>query len=170
MLKLTIDQILECVTAVTVLTSAEKAKLQAKLIDASLPCQYQDRQEQLMGDINIIGDGNAFAADQAFGNVNQWQSGAQVSMQNSGVQEALQLVEKLRQDIRLSDMLNRVEKATAEVPLKLVETELKKPQPDKSLVDQALSSLKKTLEGVKTLIGPVLEITAVIVKKVWGMP
>jgi hypothetical protein len=170
MLKLTVDQILECVTAVTALTPAEKAELQTKLLDASSPSQYRDRQEQSIGNINIAGDGIAFTATQAVGNVNHWQSGSQVSMQKIGAQEALSLVEKLRQDIRLSDMLNPVEKATAEVPLSLVEAELKKPQPDKSLVNQALSSLKKTLEGVKTLIGPVLEITAVIAKKVWGMP
>jgi hypothetical protein len=95
------------------------------------------------------------------------QNKSQATLQNFDAQEALKLVSKLKQDIAASNVLNPIEKKTLEIPIQTIEEELKKPKPDKSLVQQSIEALKKGLTGVAELAEPVLQL-APLVAKVWA--
>ena len=94
------------------------------------------------------------------------QSSDRTQVTNTDLQSALAAIAQLKQNIAASADLNPIEKATAEVPIKMLESELQKPQPDKSLVDQAISALKKGLDGVVSLAEPVTKV-ATLVAKAW---
>lgn len=170
MFKLTVEQVLESIAA---LTPDEKAELQIKLptvlslrTASSIP---QSGQSQSFGDIRMIGEDHAFAATQATGgDVNLPQRSTQASKQNTDLQEAISVLEQLKQGVSQSNALNQIEKVTVEVPIQVIEAELKKQEPEKSLVDQAIVSLKKGLEGVQTLAEPVMKVSALIAKA-WGV-
>lgn len=169
MFKLTVEQVLESIAA---MTSDEKAELQVKLptvlslgTASSIP---QSSQIQSFRDISMSGRGDAFAATQATGGVILSQRSTQASKQNTDLQEAISVLEQLKQDVNKSNTLNQIEKVTVEVPIQIIEAELKKQEPDKSLVDQAIVSLKKGLEGVQTLAEPVMRVAALIAKA-WGV-
>lgn len=91
-----------------------------------------------------------------------------VQVQNTDLQEALALLEKLNQDINNSNALNPLQKKREEVSIQIAEEELKKPKPDKSLVEQAIETLKKGLSGITELAGPVAEVSKLIAKA-WGI-
>jgi hypothetical protein len=74
-------------------------------------------------------------------------------------------LQKLKQDINQSNALNKLQKATIEGTIKVVEEEISKPNPDKSLIDQAVEALKSGLSLVN-LVEPVTKI-AELVAKVW---
>jgi hypothetical protein len=165
MFKLTVEQVLESIAA---LTSDEKAELQVKLptvlsleTASSIP---QSGQSQSFRDISMTGEGHDFSATQANRDVILPQRTTQASKQNTDLQEAISVLEQLKQDVNKSNTLNQIEKVTVEVPIQVIEAELKKQEPDKSLVDQAIVSLKKGLEGVQTLAEPVMKVAALIAK------
>lgn len=83
-------------------------------------------------------------------------------------QDLLQALEALHQEVLKSSQLNTIEKATAKVPIATAAAELRKAQPDKSLVDQSVAALKKGLVGVETLAEPVMRV-ATLVAKAWVM-
>ncbi|MHC5914837.1 MAG: hypothetical protein ACYTXE_28470 [Nostoc sp.] len=123
---------------------------------------------QNIGGINI-GSGNsdiAFTQQQADRGSSVNQSRTQATLQNADAQEALTFLSKLKQDITVSNALNPIEKKTLEVPLQTIEGELKKPKPDKSLVEQSIEALKKSLTGVAELAEPMLKL-APLIAKVW---
>ncbi|WP_413168063.1 hypothetical protein ACL6C3_15220 [Capilliphycus salinus ALCB114379] len=76
------------------------------------------------------------------------------------------LTPKRWREIAQTEALNPVEKASVEVPIKIIETELQKPQPNKTSIDQAVALLKKGLESVETLAEPVMKVAAILAK-VW---
>jgi len=134
--------------------------------EVASPVRADRYQSQSFGNITISGSGNAFAANQAGGNIDSSQTTNPSNLQNADLQTLLEALKQLKQDILATDALNPIEKATAEVPVNMLEAELKKPQPDKSLIDQAIASLKKGLAGVEALAEPVIRVAS-LVAKVW---
>ena len=77
----------------------------------------------------------------------------------------------LKQAIQSSPELNSVEKQTAVVPIEILAEELKhtveEPEctnPDTGLIDQAVTTLKKLLDGVQTLAEPVKNVSSLLAK------
>ena len=161
--KYSLEEVLDIIGT---LSPEEKSLLQARLSSmlTSSPTGGGSiqSQSQSLGDISISGGGNAFSNTQSGGNSNLTQSANQASVENADLQEALKLLEKLKHDISSNTYLNAVEKATVEVPIKVVEDELKKPEPNKDLIDQAISSLQKGLQGVVVLAEPVAKVAALV--------
>ncbi|MBE7385407.1 MAG: CHAT domain-containing protein [Leptolyngbya sp. SIO1E4] len=124
-------------------------------------------QSQSIGNITISGNSNAFTNVQSGGDVNLTRSQNQEQASNSDLEAALAAIANLKQNIAATEDLNPIEKATVEVPISMLETELQKPQPDKSLIDQAIAALQKSLNGVVTLAEPVAKV-ATLVAKAWG--
>ena len=121
-----------------------------------------------IGSVTGSGSGNRVVAiNQAGRDANIDQSITQASVENSDLQAALEAIAKLKQGISVSDVLNVVEKKQAEVTVEMLEEELQKPKPDKSIIDQTIDALKKGLAGVTTLAGPVMQV-ADQVAKAWG--
>ncbi|MFM6213377.1 CHAT domain-containing protein [Planktothrix sp.] len=122
---------------------------------------------QSFGDITISGNsGTYYQGFQAFNTVdsqvNLNQSYTQTVGEHSKIETALTELQKLKQEIAVTNALNSIQKKQAEFPVDLIETELKKPQPDKSLIDEAVEALKKGLEGVETLAEPVMKVAAIL--------
>ncbi len=125
------------------------------------------QQSQILGNITM-GSGNAFAAQQvADGNIDSTQNNIQAPVKNANLQEALEILQKLKQDVNRSDALNRLEKNNIEGNIKFVEEEITKPQPDKNLFNQAIEGLKKGLEII-SLVKPVMKV-ADLVSQIWGV-
>ncbi|NEO55094.1 MAG: hypothetical protein F6K54_19645 [Okeania sp. SIO3B5] len=122
-------------------------------------------QSQSFGNITVTGKGNNFNPRN---NVNIDQSRTEIIGQNSESElaSALAALIKLKQEIAATNSLNSIQKQQAEIPVKMIETELQKSQPNKSLIDEAVEALKKGLEGVEVLAGPVMKVAAILAK-VW---
>ncbi|NEP86440.1 MAG: CHAT domain-containing protein [Okeania sp. SIO2C2] len=126
-------------------------------------------QSQNFGNISIGGTNNPFnPTNTRSSNVNIDQSHTQTIGENSEskIDTALAELGKLKQEISATNALSLIQKKQAEIPVEILETELKKPQPDKGLIDEAVEALKKGLEGVEKLAGPVMKV-ATILAKVW---
>lgn len=123
-------------------------------------------QSQSVGNISVSGSNNPFAVTQAGRDVNLKQSNTQALVENSDLQTALEAIAKLKQDIAATDALNLVEKKQTELIATMLEEEIQKPKPDKSIIDQTIAALKKGLEGVITLAGLVTKV-AELVAKAW---
>lgn len=121
------------------------------------------------GNISISGNGANFAVSQAGGDVSLNQASTQTTGGSADLQTALAAIAQLKQAISTSPDLNPIEKATVEVPIKMLEAELQKPQPDKSMVDQAIAAVKKGLDGVITLAEPVAKVAALVAKAWIGL-
>ena len=134
------------------------------------PASPPVRQSQSIGNITISGNNNPFAATQAGRDVTINQSTDRTQATNTGLELALAAVTQLKQSITSSPDLNPIEKATVEVPVKMLESELQKPQPDKSLVEQAIAAIKKGLDGVVTLAEPVTKVATLVAKAWVGLP
>ncbi|MBN3906579.1 MAG: hypothetical protein HWQ35_08465 [Nostoc sp. NMS1] len=154
-------------------TAEEKSELQQSLSSVldtiGTAAKTVESHSQNIEGINI-GSGNsdiAFTQQQADRGSSVNQSRTQATLQNADAQEALTFLSKLKQDITASNALNLIEKKTLEIPLQTIEGELKKPQPDKSLVEQSIEALKKSLKGVAELAEPVLKL-APLIAKVWA--
>jgi hypothetical protein len=155
------------------LTNAEKLELQnllPNILDIigtaakAVESHSQSIDNITIGNSNSGIEFNQIQADRG-SSVNQ--NKTQATLQNFDAQKALKLVSKLKQDIAANNVLNRIEKETLEVPIRTIEEELNKPQPDKSLVEQSMEALKKGLTGVAGLAEPVLQL-APLVAKVWA--
>ncbi len=124
-------------------------------------------QSQSMGNITISGGSNPFNAVQAGENVTIDQSQTQTSTTHADWQVALKALDQLKQAIAAADEVDETEKAMAAIPIQKLETELQKPQPDPTVVDRTLATLKKMLVGVAALAEPVTQI-ATLVAKTWA--
>ncbi|NEQ75678.1 MAG: CHAT domain-containing protein [Okeania sp. SIO2C9] len=126
-------------------------------------------QSQSFANVSFSGSGNNFnAINSASGSVNIDQSQTQTFGENSEskIETVLAELEKLKQEIATTSSLSLIQKKQVEIPVEMLETELKKPQPDKGLIDEAVEALEKGLEGVEKLAGPVMKV-ATILAKVW---
>ncbi|MGB3293127.1 MAG: CHAT domain-containing protein [Phormidesmis sp.] len=126
-------------------------------------------QSQSIGNITISGSNNPFNAVQAGANVTISQSQIRSKVTHPDLQAALEAVGRLKQAIAATNALDETDKAMAAIPIQKLETELQKPQPDKSVVDKMLATLKKTLDGVVTLAEPVAKVAALVAKAWVGL-
>ncbi|WP_430013500.1 hypothetical protein ACQY1Y_20955 [Microcystis ichthyoblabe FBCC-A1114] len=92
------------------------------------------------------------------------QSKTQAKLENTDLKEALSVLEKLKQAVVINSDLNPLIKEVAEEKIEAIQKEVKKPQPDKSLVDQAIAALKKGLAGVEELAEPVMKVAGLVAK------
>ena len=170
--KYTVDEVLDIIKD---LTAEQKQELENKLPSvlgtAASPTATQpieDSSQNIQG-VTVSGSKDVqFSQEQVHGQGSISKPTTSVQVENADLQQALALVEKLKQDINNNNTLNPIDKKTAEVPLQVVEEELKKPKPDKNLVDQAIETLKKGLSGITELAGPVAEVSKLIAKA-WGI-
>ena len=132
-----------------------------------LPELPQPAQSQSIGNITISGSNNPFNAVQAGGDVTISQSQTQTQAPHPDLQAALEAIGNLKQAIAATSGLDETEKAMAAIPVQKLEEELQKPQPDRSVVDRTIRTLKKALDGVVTLTGPVSNV-ATLIAKAWG--
>lgn len=170
--KYTVDEVLDIIKG---LTAEEKQELENKLPSvlgtAASPKATQPIQDssQKMQGVTISGSsGVELNQEQIHGEGTISKPTTSVDMQNTDLQEALALLEKLKQDINNSNALTPLQKKREEISIQMAEEELKKPKPDKSLVEQAIETLKKGLSGIKELAEPVTEVSKLIAKA-WGI-
>jgi hypothetical protein len=102
------------------------------------------------------------------GNVNASDSIAQTYTASPEMKEALTELNALKQKIAQSNE-NPLIKELAENKVTALEAELAKPQPDKSLVQKTVETLKQGLEGAKTLAPATLAV-AKLIANAWGIP
>lgn len=121
-------------------------------------------QSQSIGNVTISGSNNPFNAVQAGGDVTIDQSRTQTSTANPSLQAALAAVGQLKQAIAATPDLDDIEKEMAAIPVQKLEAELNKPQPERSIVDRTISTLKKTLDGAITLADPLTKLAALVAK------
>lgn len=168
--KYSVSEVLEIIKNLTALEKLELQQSLPNVLDTiSTAAKAAKSHSQNIGGINI-GDGNSdigFNQLQADGRSSVNQNRTEATLQNVDVQEVLKLLSTLKQDIVTTNSLNSIEKKTLEVPLNTIEEELKKPKPDKNLVEQAIGTLTKGLKGVAELADPVLKL-APLVAKVWA--
>ena len=126
----------------------------------------QPNSSQSIGNVTSSGSNNRIAINQAGRDANVDQSVTKTAGENSDLQAALDAIQQLKQSISGSDGLNPVEKKQAEFTIGMLEEEIQKPKPDKSLIDQTVTALKKGLEGVLVLAEPVTKV-AELVAKAW---
>ncbi len=152
------------------LTPQEKLELQqhlpSVLANAGATPQLVESHSQNIEGVNIGNsnsniDFNQILADRG-SNVSH--NRTQTTVENVDLQAALGQLEKLKQDIASTNALNLIEKKVVEVPIKIVEEELKKPKPDKNLVDEAIATLQKGLAGVEALASPVMRVASLVAK------
>ncbi len=168
MVKFTVEQVLDIIKD---LTAEDKQKLQNKLPSvlgtAAFPTATQpieDFSQKMQGVTISKASEIKFSQEQVHGQGSISKPTTSVQMQNADLQEALALLEKLKQNINDSNALKPIKKEIVEVPLKKVEEELKKPKPNKSLVTEAIELLKEGLSGIKELEEPVGEVTNLLAK------
>ena len=169
MFKLTVAQILASIEA---LSAEEKAELHSKLPEllavpgARLEQSAVQTQSFSVGrDFQIHGDGVTadFSQTLTAGKM----SGAPLhspAVTVEDLQTITAAIAELKQAIESSSELNSVEKQTVAVPLETLTKELQQPDPDKGLVDQAITTLKKGLDGVQTLAEPVMNVSSLVAK------
>lgn len=92
------------------------------------------------------------------------QSETQATLENTDLKEALSVLENLKQAVATHGDLNPLIKEVVEEKIQTIEKEVQKPQPDKSLVDQAIVALKKGLAGVAELAEPVMKVSGLVAK------
>ena len=105
--------------------------------------QSQPQPSQSIGSITSSGSNNKIALGQAGRDANIDQSTTEVSVENSDLQAALEAIQKLKQGVSTSELLNLVEKKQTEFTIQMLEDEIQKPKPDKNLIDQTVTALKK---------------------------
>ncbi|MBD2598293.1 hypothetical protein H6G74_28790 [Nostoc spongiaeforme FACHB-130] len=155
------------------LTNEEKLELQNSLPNIldiiGTAAKAVESHSQNIGNISIGNSNSGIEFNQLQtdrgSSVNQ--NKTQAIFQNLDAQEALKLLSKLKQDINTSNVLDPIAKKTLGVPIQTIEEELKKPKPDKNLVEQSIEFLKKNLTGIAELAEPVLKL-APLAAKVWA--
>lgn len=162
--KYTVEEVLEIIQS---LSPEEKHRLTAALpsvltSQAISPSTAQTSTTSIGGDFRVSGTGVSvdFSQTQTVGQpppADGLETGALA-------QQLLQALEELRQSIATNPELNEIQKATAVVPLEAATGELKKEQPDKTFVGQAIATLKKGLEGVQTLAEPTIKVAELLAK------
>jgi len=158
------------------LTASEKSELLARLTELlttnnSDLLRIGQNQSNTLSNVNIR-DGNLnFTPSQSQGgSVNISSHLSQDSSENKQeVQEVMEALTHLKQAIDQDDQMNPLVKDGAKGQIEKLEAELKKKEPDKSLVEHLVKTLQKGLEGVLTLAEPTMKV-AVLVARAWGIP
>lgn len=150
------------------LTTEQKLELQREL-PSILAADSKEAaafvKSQSMSGVTITGSSDIDMNQiQAEGGSSITQSKTQATLQNTDLQEALTVLEKLKQAVAASNALNPLIKEVAEEKIQIIQKEAQKPKPDKSLVDQAITALKKGLAGVEELAEPVMKVAGLVAK------
>ncbi|MEO1352141.1 MAG: hypothetical protein AAFW84_25620 [Cyanobacteria bacterium J06635_15] len=164
--KYSVDEVLEIVKGLTV---DEQVALRSKLAalwvhQQPVPIPPKVQQSQSMGNISM-GSGNTFDINQLSteGPVDVSRTTTQLSgLNQTGVKEALELLAQIKQDLHSADSLNRLDQKNAESTIELVEEELRKDNPDRGLIEQAVEALSKGLAGVEKLAAPTLRVAKLV--------
>lgn len=160
------------------LTVSEKSELLAVLTDllevtSSDSSTNGQSQSNTVRGINMSGGSNALnfspVQNQGRGDIDIAPNITQISVQNLEAKEAMEALAHLKQEIRQNAELNPLVKDGAKMQVEQLEEELKKPEPDKGLVQHIIATLKKGLEGVLTLAEPTMKVAS-LVAKAWGIP
>ncbi|AFZ60673.1 hypothetical protein H6G54_17925 [Anabaena cylindrica FACHB-243] len=150
------------------LTPEQKLELQRELpsVLAALAKDLETpTKSQAMSRVTITGSSNIdlsqIQAEQGSSITN---SKTQATLQNTDLPELLSVLEKLKQSVVTNSTLNPLDKKVAELQIQTIKEEAQKPKPDKSLVDQAITALKKGLAGVAELAEPVIKVSSLVAK------
>ena len=108
-------------------------------------------QSQSIGNISFSGNNPSNVLMQSQGDVNINPSRTQTQVTNPDLQAALEAIANLKQAVAANDQLDEMDKEMAAIPMKKLEAELQKPQPDRGAVDKAIAMIRKALDGVMTL-------------------
>ncbi|MBD2305283.1 hypothetical protein H6G17_07120 [Chroococcidiopsis sp. FACHB-1243] len=163
--KYTIEDVLDIIKT---FTPEEKITLQSQLATAlnspaGVTPSSRNQQSQSFGNVTL-GSGNTFDANQisAEGSVNLARSTNTGEFAKKEIQEALDLLQTLKQGIAQTEKLNVLEKKNAEATISVVEEEITKPKPDKNLLTQAGSALENCCKKVAEFADPALAIANII--------
>lgn len=156
------------------LSSEQKLELQRELpsILATIAKETASPvKSQSMSGVAITGSSDInLSQTQADQGSNISQNKIQASLQNTDLKEALNVLTSLKQAIASNNTLNPLVKEVAAEKIQAIQAEAQKPQPDKNLVDQAISSLKKGLQGVEELAEPVMKVAGLVARAWSGLP
>jgi hypothetical protein len=151
-----------------------------QLTDQALPSEAVTRmvtepptrtvQSQSFGNITISGSNSPFSPINTTGAVTLNQTSTQSYGGNSDLEAALELLAKLKQDVSATDELATLAKRETDFRITVLQEELKKPQPDRSLVNDVVEALKQGLNGVLTLAAPVSQVATLLAKAWIGCP
>ncbi|MBE9100250.1 CHAT domain-containing protein [Vacuolonema iberomarrocanum] len=108
-------------------------------------------QSQSIGNITISGSNNPFNAIQAMGDVDVDQSHSHTQVTDPSSRAALETIKELKQAIVATDAMDDTEKEMIAIPIRKLEAELQKSQPDQKMVEKAAATLTKMLDGVPHL-------------------
>jgi hypothetical protein len=160
--------VIDVLEIIRALTPEQKLELQGQLPSIlSLPSKeaITPGQSQSMSGVKITGSSDIDLSQiQADHGSNITQNNTEATIQNADFQEALSLLEKLKQEIASNNTINPLLKEVVEEKIQAIQKEVQKPQPDKSLVDQAIAALKKGLTGVEELAEPVMKVASLVAK------
>ena len=90
------------------------------------------------------------------------------SVQGDDLSNILALLESLKDQVDQTSELTRLEKTQQTAAIDALEAEVRKPEPDKGFIEEAVNGLKKGLEGVQTLAEPTRKV-AELVAKAWAI-
>lgn len=166
--KYTVEDVLDIIKT---FTTEEKKALQSHfpaildstdLPEIKLPIA-RNQQSQSFGNVTLS-SGNTFDVNQiaAEGSVNLAHSTNKDKFTKPEIQEALDLLQTLKQGIANTEKLNILEKKNAEATISVVEEELAKPKPDKNLLSQAGQALQACCKSVAEFAEPALSIASII--------
>jgi hypothetical protein len=165
--KYSVEDVLDIIK---VLTPEEKIALQAQLpkvlnapVEPEIKIPAKSHQSQSFGNVTI-GSGSAFDNNQiaAEGSVNLARNSDRGQPVKAEIQQALDLLQEIKQGIEKTDQLNKLEKKNAEATISVVEEELNKPKPDKQLLAQASKALGICFRGVAQFAEPALAVTQIV--------
>jgi hypothetical protein len=165
--KYTVEDVLDIIKT---FTPEEKTALQTQLFavlnsttSPGITPSGRNQQSQSFGNVTL-GSGNTFDANQiaAEGSVNIARSTNKGEFVKKEIQEALDLLQSLKEGIAKTEKMNILEKKNAEATISVVEEELTKPKPDKNLLSQAGKALGVCCKSVAEFAEPALSIASII--------
>lgn len=127
-------------------------------------------QSQTIGSITISGNSNAFSNVQAGGDVTLNQSQTQTRpITNPDVGAAIEALGSLKKAIAADTTIDDMEKDMVSLPIQKLEEELKKPQPNRSKVENMMAKLKKFLDGAVSIADPLAKLGTIVTKVLAGL-
>jgi len=162
-----VSDVLEIIKALTVEQKLELQKELPTVLASTRDEAAPPTSNQTMSGISITGSSDiAINQVKAQGESSINQNKTQATVQNTDWQEALSALEGLKQSVTANQALNPLIKEAAAEKIQAIQKETEKASPDRNLVDQALTALKKGLAGVEELAEPVVKV-ANLVAKAW---
>ena len=138
--KYSVEDVLDIIKS---FSAEEKTALEAQLptaLSIATPSGVAKKQQsQSFGNIRISGSSMSFGVSQvsATGSVNLAQTTTQLQGLTGNLEEALGLLQEIKQGVGTTEELNKLEKKNVESTISVVEEELQREEPDKDLIDQA---------------------------------